>query len=94
MLLAFMDKNKPGRCIIAWEWAPNFVTKDSLWLKSLEGVLVDKYRDAENVSLEDVHDTLVDLVVEKFPMKGLREYMQAMINVEPEQLDAAEEENK
>ena len=94
MLLAFMSPDKPGRCIIAWEWAPNFITKDALWLRSLEGELADKYQGVEGVSMEDIHDTLVDLVVERFPMKGLREYLQAMKQVEPELPDAAEEENK
>lgn len=98
MYLVHEDKTKDGRWQIAWTWMPFFLASDQSLHKSVSKAMTEEFRgtmlegDVHNMYppsmtpiLERMHKKVVDLIIEQYPIPGLREYLNAIEGVQPEE---------
>jgi len=94
MYFVHEDKAKDGRWQIAWMWMPHFLASDSSLHKFVSKAMTEEFRgtvikDDEQPLLTTsllvrMHKKVIDLVVEKYPITGLRDYLVAISGVQPE----------
>jgi hypothetical protein len=78
---------------VAWTWVPFFIADDRELIKSADTELRELFSGKEFLATsqsEDelmlrMHEAVIDMVCEKYPMKGLRQYLEAICEVSPEQ---------
>ena len=98
MLLVHQKKNNLKRWEVAWMWIPHFLAADLNLVKHVDEVMSDEFKGVKLPRTDEpilyhqelmkvgrkMHDRVIDLVLEKYPMKGLREYLEAALQVDPE----------
>lgn len=76
--------SEPGVTELSWMWLPTFVGMNSALKKEIEEkvseMLVGKL--ATDDVLDAAHEKVIELVCEKFPLPGLRDYLDAIKFVE------------
>lgn len=93
MYLVHEKKEKTGKWEVAWMWLPHFLSQD----KSLHRYVAEKMTDTfKGEELEDntpqrdqmlrrMHDEVIRLIMDKYPIQGLRLYLEATIHLDPEE---------
>jgi len=92
MFLAHERKDKGGTWEIAWMWLPHFLATDAELHKFVGNKMTELYRgetwdstpEALNHLLRNMHDDIIRLIMEKYPIPGLRQYLEAVIYLQPE----------
>ena len=80
MYLVHQKKN--GRNYeVAWMWLPHFLAADLALVKSVDKALTEEFKGKETHPVE-VHEAVLDLIEKKYPIAGLRTYLQAIECVE------------
>jgi len=82
---------------VAWSWAPNFLAADLSLVSYVDKVLSEEFQGVEIPSLTEepfeetrsrvalqMHRRVLDLILERYSIKGLREYLNAVLQVDPE----------
>ena len=103
MWLVHEDTKKGGRWQIAWMWLPHFLASDSSLHKFVAERMTEEFRgtmleggegeDPPSVApvLQRMHDKVIDLIVEKYPIGGLREYLSSITHVQPEEANGRDD---
>jgi hypothetical protein len=74
----------PGKVELNFMWLPTFIGMSGLMKAELEKKLVPEFtgKPLTEETLDEAHDRAVELILEKFPLPGLRDYLDAMKFVE------------
>lgn len=91
-------KGQPGRWEVAWMWLPHFLTADlelhrhvdremteAFRGSKLEGDVHNMYPPTMTPLLEKMHSRVVDLILEKYPIHGLRHLLEAYSHIQPDE---------
>jgi hypothetical protein len=91
MLLIHEKKQGHGKWEVAWTWLPYFLASDKSLVKHVDEGLNHSFKgtpvevEGGSTMLEQMSREVIRLILEKYPMKGLREYLEATIGLEPEE---------
>lgn len=71
---------EPGKLELNYMWLPTFVGMNGAMKKTLEEKLVPELvgKPMTEETLDFAHDRVVELILEKFPLDGLRDYLDAL----------------
>ncbi len=78
------NKDKPGVWQVAWTWMPYFLAADTELVKYVDQEMTELFADRSPTAAE-MHEAVVALIEEKYPIKGLRPWLQEIIRVQPEE---------
>ena len=87
MLLVQEIKGRVGKWEIAWTWMPYFLASDRGLIKKVDKEMTKELRIALRLNPTDeellrrLHNKVLDLVIEAYPMPGLREYLEGVEKV-------------
>ena len=90
MLLVHPKKGRPGTFEVAWTWVPFFIAADSGLIESVDEEMKTRFGGREMLAygvvelMLEMHEAIIDMVCEKYPIKGLRQYLEAICEVSPE----------
>jgi hypothetical protein len=100
MWLIHEDAKKKGRWQVAWSWLPYFLATDRAlhkWVgermtekfkgSKLEGDVHNMYPPTMTPLLMDMHKEVINLILERYPIQGLRAYLEATVHVQPEEAE-------
>jgi len=93
MFLVHETKNKTGKWQVAWMWLPHFLAADPALHKyvgqkmteTFKGQVVDEDPARRNHFLLQAHNEAIRLILEKYPIPGLRQYLESTIHLNPEE---------
>ena len=98
MYLVHEDRVKGGRWQVAWTWLPFFLASDGelhKWVAekmtkefkgtTLEGDVHSMYPPSMIPILVRMHNKVIALILEKYPIPGLQQYLESVMNVQPEE---------
>jgi hypothetical protein len=78
-----VHQKKNGRNYeVAWMWLPHFLAADVALVKSVDKALTEEFAGKE-IHPVAVHEKVLDLIEKKYPIPGLRTYLQAIETVQP-----------
>lgn len=94
MYLVHKGKQKDGRWEIAWMWLPHFLASDGnlhryvaeKMTSTFKGQVLEGDEEQKNQVLMQLHNEVIRLILEKHPISGLRQYLEATIHLDPEKL--------
>lgn len=91
MYLAHPKKDKGGKWEVAWMWLPHFLTSDLDLHKYVDQKMTEAFRGqvAEKEELAPLlvrmHKKVIDLILEKYPIMGLRQLLEGYETLKPEE---------
>lgn len=79
-MLLVHPKTKKGRLEVKWTWMPYFLASDTELIRSVDGSLTEKFKGKELTQelMEGVHEEVLDLISEKYPIQGLKSYLRGI----------------
>lgn len=88
MRLVQEKRSYDGRWEVTWMWLPHFLAIDVELQRYVDKKMTEKFRgqvvDDKEALLDAMHREVVELIVEKHPIKGLRQllgsYSQVSVN--------------
>ena len=90
MLLVHQKKEDNGRWEVATTWLPFFLAADQGLLREIDKVMTKEFKgttwvpeQSESI-LRTMHDRVVELILKKYPILGLREHLQTLAEIDPE----------
>lgn len=92
MYLVHEKKEKDGKWEVAWMWLPHFLASDrslhryvaEKMTESFKGQTVEDDQAQKNNLLMQMHNEVIRLILEKHPIQGMRQCLEAMIHLDPE----------
>lgn len=97
MYLVHEKKHRDGRWEVAWMWLPHFLAADKELHKDvdqkmtlafkgtmLEGDAMSMYPPSMTPILEMMHRKVIELILEKYPIPGLKELLEAYSHLQPD----------
>jgi len=92
MYLVHPKKAQEGKWEVAWMWLPHFLAQDrSLHRHVAEemttrfgGQVLEDDRTQKNQVLMEMHNEVIRLILERYPIPGLRAYLESTIHLDPE----------
>ena len=100
MYLVHEKKHQDGRWEVAWMWLPHFLAADielhkhvdqemtkSFRGTMLEGDVYSQYPPSMTPILEKMHKAVIDLILEKYPIQGLRQFLEGYNHLQPDEED-------
>jgi len=94
MYLIHEKKQQDGRWEVAWTWLPFFLAADRELHRFVDKRMTEKFkgemldplpRPGQQLDLmQRMHQCVIDLILEKHPIPGLRAYLEGIIHVQPE----------
>ena len=93
MYLVHEKKDQGGKWEVAWMWLPFFLASDKNLHKyvgqkmteAFKGQMVEDPTPKSNILLQ-MHNEVIRLILIKYPMFGLRQYLHSTIHLDPEKL--------
>lgn len=98
MWLIYEDKKTEGTWQVSWSWLPFFLATDQAlhkWVgermtekfkgSRLQGDVYSMYPPSMTPLLMDMHKAVIDLILERYQIQGLRAYLEAIVHVRPEE---------
>ncbi len=92
MFLAYERKDKSGTWEVAWMWFPHFLAMDKELHKSVAEKMTTLFKGESfeegkppPALLQRMHEQIIKLTLEKYPIPGLRQYLEAVIYLQPEE---------
>jgi hypothetical protein len=94
MYLVHEKKEKDGKWEVAWMWLPHFLASDKSlhrhvaekMTSSFKGTTIEE-NSSKGIILQQMHSEVIRLILEKYPIAGLRQYLEATIHLDPEELE-------
>jgi len=95
MLLVHENKNRPGKWEVAWMWLPHFLAADQELHKLVDQKMTEKFRGVEiDKDLPDkMHQHVIDIIMDRYPINGLRRFLDGYSWFNAEDLLARKEAN-
>lgn len=87
MYLVHERKDKPGIWEVAWTWLPQFLGADPELVKQIDAELTALLKQMSKPMVLVLHAHVIKRIVDKYPMRGLLEYLSAIAQVVPEETD-------
>jgi hypothetical protein len=87
MYLVHERKDRPGMWEVAWTWLPQFLGADPALVKQIDAELTALLHEMPQPMVSVLHAHVIMRIVDKYPMKGLLEYLSAVTQVMPEERD-------
>ena len=99
MYLVYEKKNFPGKWAVSWMWLPHFLAADRDLHRHVDRTMTEEFRGTmidgnasgdprQNPQLqalvEKLNTRVMDLILEKYPIAGLRQMLDSYGRVEPE----------
>lgn len=92
MFLVHEKKNGVGKWEIAWMWLPHFLALDQELHKKVGKKMTEVFKGTtlsdeptrRESQVRDMHHQVVNLILEKYPMQGLREYLESIDGLHPD----------
>jgi hypothetical protein len=80
-----------GKWDVAWTWLPFFLASDSSLHKQVGHRMTEEFKGQQveedpvqkNALLLRMHNKVLELILEKYPIPGLRQYLEAVIHLQP-----------
>ena len=95
MRLVHPKRENPRKWEVAWSWLPHFLAADLSLVKHVDEVLTEEFKGTlpppeqlgrgADYTTYKMHHRVVELIEEKYPIEGLRSYVQGILNVNPEE---------
>ena len=91
MQLVHQTKDKDGNLTptweVAWVWIPHFIASNPDIVKHVSEKMTESFkgRTVKNGLQQEMHQTVIELILEKLPMPGLKDYLEAVQLVKPEE---------
>ena len=79
--MRFVDVNK-GVLELNYMWLPTWLGLNQRFKEKLEKDLTEKFKGRLSSELDDIHEEVIDYIVEAFPLPGLRDYLDGVKFVE------------
>ena len=92
MYLVHEKKEKTGKWEVAWMWLPHFLASDQSlhrhvaekMTETFKGQTLEEDQVQKNLVLTQMHNEVIRLIMERHPIPGLRQYLEATIHLDPE----------
>jgi hypothetical protein len=89
MFLVHETKNQDGKWEVAWMWLPHFLAADRNlhrhvgegMTEAFKGEVLDPEAPAD--LMMKMHDHVIRLILEKYPIPGLRQYLESTVYLDP-----------
>lgn len=81
-------KGNPGKWEVAWTWMPYFLASDRDLIKHVDERMTEALSDGP-MSVPEMHQKVLELILQKRPMLGLKHYLEAVIHVYPDERPAS-----
>jgi len=93
MLLVHENKVNKGKWEVAWMWLPHFLAADrelhryvdKKMTEKFKGQMVDVGSPSEQALVGKMHQAVMDLVLERYPIRGLRRFLEGYVMLEPDE---------
>jgi len=93
MFLVHENKSRSGKWEVAWMWLPHFLAADSSlhryvgksMTEAFKGETLEDNPAQANAMLLRMHSKVLELILEKYPIPGLRQYLESIIHLQPEE---------
>lgn len=98
MYLVHEKKGKAGKWEVAWMWLPHFLAADrelhrhidKAMTKEFKGTMLhgdvyNMYPPSMTPILEDMNKRLIELIVEKYPIPGLKGFLDGYAALQPDE---------
>jgi hypothetical protein len=78
--------HRPGVYEVRWMFLPTFIGQNVPMMKQLETELTKTFvgRPAEDSVLDEVHEYVLNWIAKKFPLNGIRQYLEGISFVREE----------
>ena len=93
MHLVHPVKGREGKWEVAWMWLPHFLAADQALHKYVDQEMTKAFQGEQTVDttlFDHMHTKVLDLLLEKYPIPGLRRFLEGYVHLRPE--DAREVE--
>jgi len=94
MLLVHKKKQGHGKWEVSWTWLPYFLAADRELVTFVDQGLTKEFKGTDlsseidpDVLTRRMHDRVIALIQEKYPMSGLRQYLEAITYLNAEEND-------
>jgi hypothetical protein len=89
MYLVHQKKAMDGKWEVAWTWLPYFIAADRGLHDEVDAAMTDEFKgtmleDEQNAVLK-MHNRVIELILRKYNMPGLRAYLESIIHLHPEE---------
>lgn len=90
MYLVHQKKHRDGKWEVAWMWLPHFLAADHSLRKHVDQKMTEAFKgemvekETEAHLLQRMNQKVVDLILEKYPIPGLRRFMEGYTVLRPE----------
>lgn len=97
MFLAHERRDKSGTWEVAWMWLPHFLASDMELHKSVGQKMTHLFKGESfeetppTILLQRMHEQVINLILEKYPIPGLRQYLEAVIHLDPEETETCQD---
>ena len=91
MFLAHQKKDKSGTWEVAWMWLPHFLAVDMELHKHVGQKMTSLFKGESfegqppTVLLQRMHEQVIKLILERYPVPGLCRYLESSIHLHPEE---------
>lgn len=91
MYLVHQKKHLEGKWEVAWMWLPHFLAADQALHKYVDQQMTATFKgeqveDEKAYSLvERMHQKVVDLLLERYPIPGLRRFLEGYVHLRLEE---------
>jgi len=93
MYLIHEKKAQDGRWEVAWMWLPHFLAADlelhkfvdQEMTKAFKGTMLEGEEPSMNQLLEQMHQQVINLILKKYPIPGLREFLEGYSHLRPDE---------
>ena len=94
MYLVHEHKVTKGKWEVAWMWLPHFLAADRELHKFVDRKMTERFKGeiadagtpSEEMLVSKMHQTVLDLILEKYPIQGLRGFLEGYILLQPEEV--------
>ena len=89
MYLVHQKKVKDGKWEVAWMWLPHFLAQDQSLHRYVGEKMTESFKgqmvEGDESLVIQMHNEVIRLIMEKYPIPGLRPYLEATIHLDPEE---------
>lgn len=78
---------KDGAIEVNWMWLPTFIGQNYMVLRELGDAWKERFPNgvkSDETGLDEIHNFTIDWLCQKFAIPGLKEYLQAIENIQEE----------
>lgn len=98
MLLVHQSERNAGKWKVAWVWMPHFLAidrelhkfVDQGMTKAFKGQSISDDPDQAESVVKQMHDEVIRLILKKYDITGLRPYLEAIADLNPEEVTSKE----